>query len=79
MSNRPRNEEIEKIQLPPDLEKMFSSVKGQFFAETGTALDNAQKGPIFVIKSLIKRMQEQDEEIKNLKKKPTPKPTPKKK
>ena len=78
----PTDEEIDKVVLPKHLEDAFDAVKGQHHVLTEKALEKVTKLHIRVLKSLIIRMDEQDKEIAELRKKkvdpPSAKPKTKK-
>ena len=80
-TDMPTDEEIAKVTLPPDLEDAIDNVKGQYHVLTEKALDRVDEFYTRVLKTLILRMNEQDKEIAELKKKkaePTAKPKTKK-
>lgn len=80
-TDMPTDEEIAKVRLPPDLEEAIDNVKAQHHVLTEKALGRIDKFYTRVLKSLILRMNEQDKEIAELKKKkaePPAKPKTKK-
>ena len=87
----PPPEEINAIRIPPQFEKVFSKVKGESHAAVAEALDESLEGAKFLVKSLLVRIEQLEQELKAIKnpeaktpepKKPEPKPvakpTPKK-
>ena len=75
--NQPSNEEISAVQLPPQVLKVIRGIKGEYHANSSDSLENITGPLIYIIKSLMLRMQQLDDELKEAKK-PATKPVPKK-
>ena len=83
MSDRSYRDEVNAVQLPPSVVQVLSASRGQLFGEMSLPLDNAMRGVIFVIKSMLLQIDKEGKELEALRKelaelkKPKPKPTPK--
>ena len=70
MSAPPTPKDVEKyskVELPPEIVKMFHTVRGQFFSEVGPCYENSLKGVEMVMKGLVATLTELHEENLKLK------------
>ena len=78
MSDRSYRDEVNAVQLPPSVEKVLSASRGQLFGKMSLPLDNAMKGVIFVIKSMLLQINNDGKELEALRKELTELKKPKK-
>ena len=78
MSDRSYRDEVNAVQLPPSVVQVLSASRGQLFGEMSLPLDNAMKGVIFVIKSMLLQINNDGKELEALRKELTELKKPKK-